>query len=154
MRLSKLLAAALLAAPLVASAVDVKSTFDVSAKVLPVCAVAATNVVVASYDPSATVATTETGTITVTCTKRTPYTTTLISKNGWKLTGSTAGNTEFLKYQIFQGTGSTPWNDTSGWSASAPSKNGVAYKATVSIEALQDVAIDTYADTVTVNVNY
>ena len=153
MRLSKLLAAALLAAPLLASAADVKGTFDVSAKVLPACTVSATNVVIASYDAGAATATTDTGTISIACTKKTPYTTTLLSQNNWTLKG-TAGNTEVLNYQIFQGTSSTPWNGTSGWTASAPSKNAVAYKATVSIAATQDVAIDTYSDVVTVNVNY
>jgi len=153
MRLSKLIAAALLAAPLLATATDVQNSFQVSAKVLPACTVNATNVVIASYDPGAAAATTDTGTISIACTKKTPYTTTLLSQNNWTLKG-TAGNTDVLNYQIFQGTTSTPWNGTSGWAASAPSKNAVAYKATVSIAATQDVAIDTYSDTVTVNVNY
>ena len=151
MRLSKLLAAALLAAPVLASAADVTNTFKVSAEVKPTCTVTATDVVVASYDPNATSPTSQTGTVSVACTKKTAYTTTLISTNGWTLNG-TGG--EKLTYKILQGSTSTPWDANSGVSATSTGKAAKGYTATVSIDPLQDVAVDTYADTVTVNVNY
>lgn len=151
MRLAKLAVAALLAAPMLASAADLKGTFTVSAEVKPACTVSATNVVVASYDPAATTATNETGTVSVACTKKTVYKTTLFSANGWTLKGT---GTDVLKYKILQGSSTTPWNDINAWGTTSTGKAPVAYTATVSIDPLQDVAVDTYADTVTVNVNY
>lgn len=151
MRFSRILAAALLAAPMVASAVDVTGTFQVSAKVLPTCKVTTANIDVASYDPNVATATTQSGTVSVACTKKTAYTTTLVSTNGWTLNG-TGG--EKLTYGILQGSTTTPWNATSGVSATSTGKDAVSYVATVSIAPLQDVAVDTYTDTVTVNVNY
>jgi spore coat protein U-like protein len=94
--------------------------------------------------------------VSVTCTKGTPYTTTLSSTTGFKLTGP--GNVT-LAYQIFQGsgTGGTVWaNATTSnpYAGSAPSKAPVPYLATASIAAGQDVAAGVYVDTVTVTVNY
>ncbi|MEI6226075.1 MAG: spore coat protein U domain-containing protein, partial [Deltaproteobacteria bacterium] len=78
------------------------------------------------------------------------------STTGFKLTGP-GGAT--LAYQIFQGsgTGGTVWaNATTSnpYAGSAPSRAAVAYLATASIAAAQDVAAGIYADTVTVTVNY
>jgi len=151
MHFSKLLAAALLAAPLVASAASVTNTFKVSAEVKPACTVSADSVVVASYDPNTATATSANGNVTVACTKKTAYTTTLVSTNGWTLNG-TGG--EKLTYKILQGTTTTPWNSTSGVSATSEGKAPVTYIATVSIDPLQDVGVDVYSDTVTVYVNY
>lgn len=151
MRLSKLLAVALATIPVLASAADVQGTFKVSAEVKPACTVSATDVVVAAYDPAATAATIETGTVSVACTKKTAYKTTLLSTNGWTLKGT---GTDVLTYKILQGSSTTPWDATNAWGTTSTSKAPVAYTATVSIDPLQDVAVDTYADTVTVNVNY
>ncbi|MEY2668378.1 MAG: Spore Coat Protein domain [Pseudomonadota bacterium] len=151
MRLSKLLAAALVAVPVLASAAEITGTFKVSAEVKPACSVSATDVVVATYDPTAAAATKETGTISVACTKKTAYKTGLTSANGWTLKGT---GTDVLKYQIFQGATTTPWNDVSIWGATSTGKAAVGYTATVSIDPQQDVAVDVYADTVTVHVNY
>lgn len=151
MRLSKLLAAALLSAPLLASAAEITNTFKVSAEVKPACSVGAGDVLVASYDPNATTATTQLGKVTVACTKKTAYTTTLSSNNGWTLNGPGG---EKLNYAILQGATTTPWNATSGVSATSSGKAGVAYDATVSIAPLQDVGVDVYTDTVTIHVNY
>jgi spore coat protein U-like protein len=157
MRLAKFLAAALLAAPAFAfAATPVTNTFKVSAEVKSACTVSATDIVIPSYDPNAAAPTTQTGTVSVTCTKGTPYTTTLSSTSGFKLTGP--GNVT-LAYQIFQGsgTGGTVWaNATTSnpYAGSAPSKAPVAYLATASIAPGQDVAAGIYVDTVTVTVNY
>jgi len=157
MRLAKFIAAALLAVPAFAfAATPVTNTFKVSAEVKSVCTVSATDIVIPSYDPNAAAPTTQTGTVNVTCTRGTPYTTTLSSTTGFKLTGP-GGAT--LAYQIFQGsgTGGTVWaNATTSnpYAGSAPSRAAVAYLATASIAAAQDVAAGIYADTVTVTVNY
>lgn len=157
MRLAKILAAALLAVPAFASAATaVTNTFKVSAEVKSACTVSATDIVIASYDPNAVAPTTQTGTVSVTCTKGTAYTTSLSSTSGFNLTGP---GSVTLAYQIFQGsgTGGTVWaNATTSnpLAGSAPSKAPVAYLATASIAAGQDVPAGNYVDTVTVTVNY
>jgi spore coat protein U-like protein len=155
MRIVKLVAAALLAVPaLVSAATPVTNTFKVSAEVKPACTVSATDIVIPSYDPNAVAPTNQT--VSVTCTKNTTYSTTLSSTSGFKLTGP--GNVT-LAYQIFQGAGTTGtvWaNATTSnpYAGSAPSKAPVAYLATASIDAGQDVPAGLYVDTVTVTVLY
>ena len=157
MRLAKFLAAALLAVPAFAfAATPVTSTFQVRAEVKSACTVSAADIVVASYDPNAAAPTNQTGAVNVTCTKGTTYTTVLSAPSGFKMAGP-GGAT--LAYQIFQGSGTagTVWaNATTSnpYAGSAPSKAAVAYLATASIDAGQDVPAGFYADTVTVTVNY
>jgi spore coat protein U-like protein len=157
MRLARILAATLLAAPaFVSAATPVSSTFQVRAEVKSACTVSATDIVVASYDPNAIAPTNQTGTVSVTCTKGTGYSTVLSAPSGFKMTGPGGA---VLAYQIFQGsgTGGTVWaNATTSnpYAGSAPTKAAVAYLATASIDAGQDVPAGFYADTVTVTVNY
>lgn len=156
MRFSKLLAAALVAVPVLASAADVQSSFIVTARVQPACTVSATDVTVASYDPNAAAPTTATGTVSVTCTKGTKFNTTLSSAKKFLLTGP---GTDTLAYQIFQGSGTTGtvWANASTsnpYAGESKNKNAIPFTATVSIDAGQDVLAGTYSDTVTVNVNY
>jgi spore coat protein U-like protein len=157
MRIAKLVVAALLAVPaLVSAATPVSSTFQVRAEVKSACTVSAADIVVASYDPNAAAPTNQTGTVNVTCTKGTTYSTVLSAPSGFKMTGP-GGAT--LAYQIFQGSGAsgTVWaNATTSnpYAGSAPSKAPVPYLATASIDPGQDVPAGFYADTVTVTVNY
>lgn len=156
MRLSKLLVAALVAAPVLASAADTQGTFVVTARVQPVCTVSASDVTVAAYDPNAPAPTTATSTVNVTCTKGTTYNTTLSSAKNFQLTGP---GTDALSYQIFQGSGTTGtvWANagtSNPYAGAAKNKNATPFTATVSIAAGQDVLAGTYTDTVTVNVNY
>ncbi len=156
MRLSKFVAAALLAAPMVASAAPATASFKVSAEVKPTCIVSASDIVVTSYDPNAPAAAVATGAITVTCTKGTKFDAVLTSTSGFKMAGPGADK---LAYQIFQGSGTTGtvWaSETASnpYTVTAANKKALDLLATVSIDPGQDVMTGSYTDSVTVNVNY
>jgi spore coat protein U-like protein len=159
-RISKIAAAATVAAlafllaPRSAQAQTATGSFTVTATVGKACTVAAAPIVIASYDPNASVATVGTTNVNVACTKGTTYTTFLTSAKNWTLTDTATSAGNALTYAISQGASATAWTGTSGWAGSAPSKAPVSYVATAKIAAGQDVPAGTYTDTVTMNVNY
>lgn len=139
--------------------------FSAAATVLKACLVTATNINLGSV-PSTAINTTANGTLSVTCTNGTPYFVGLAPSNGsttgaGTMTGSISGNTDKVPYQLTStpGPGGTPWGNTA---TSISVGNGVAGTGSGLVNPLTMYATaasanftpDTYADTVTVNVNY
>lgn len=155
-----------------AQALTASTTFTVSATVASHCKASAGNLAFgASYAPGAGAATT-TSTISVNCTKGTPFTVALgagastgATVQNRNMTG-TANPAALLNYQLYSDSADTTvWGDgTAGTSASA-SQSGLGMGGSQAVDltvyaqipdsaANQGVPPDTYNDTVQVTVNY
>ncbi|CAB3771650.1 Spore coat U domain-containing protein [Burkholderia sp. MSh2] len=169
---SLLVAAGLAALPATAAS-PATATFQVLITIQTACSVtagAASNINLGTVSATA-VNTTGSNTISVTCSKTTPYYIGLApsAANGGTTTGSgamstadaLAGNTDKVPYQLSStpGPSGTPWGNTA---TSTSVGNGVAGTGTGNAQSLTVYATapsanftpDSYADTVTVNVNF
>ena len=155
-----------------AGAATATDTFQVLVEIQKTCSVSAgagSNINIGTLSSSA-VNSTGNNDISVTCTKGTPYYIGLApsAANGGNTAGSGAmastsgtGNTDLVPYQLQQtaGAGGTVWGNTATTSSAgngvAGTGTGVAQSHTVhAVVPSANYAADTYADTVTVTVNY
>jgi len=153
--------AILLGAPSASQAATVTTTFNVSATVLSVCSVAATNLGFGSYTAASATPNDTTSTVNVTCSNGTTYTVGLDAGLG---TGATVANRlmtsggNTLGYGIFTTAGRTTiWGDgTLSTVTVAGTGNGSAQPLTAygRIPINQFVASGSYADTITATVTY
>jgi spore coat protein U-like protein len=157
-------AGALLIAAQGANALTTTSTFTVNATVLKNCSVLSSNLAFGNYTPGGGNID-STSTVTVKCTKNTPYTVALDK-------GTTTGGTiaqrlmvngaNTLQYNLFTDTTRTTlWGD--GTTGTAAAGTGAGFATTTALTVYgrlpdnatnQNAAIGTYADTVTVTVTY
>lgn len=154
-------AAALVAMPAVGIAATATTTFQVTATVISVCTVSATDLAFGNYDASAGAPNDNTSTVSVTCSNGSPYTVALNAGTGTGATVavrrmSNGGNT--LDYSMYTTAGrTTVWADgTGGTSTQAGTGNGAGQNFTVfgRIPTGQFVTAGNYADTVTATVTY
>jgi spore coat protein U-like protein len=172
-----LLLSTLLAAPSFAFAATATTPITVSASVSQTCSISTTTqVAFGAYDPIGTHATAPlyaTGTLSVACSKSSNTTISIGLDNGTHVVGTQrtmlgATSSGVLNYNLFQppssvpgvacGTpGTTPWTNTTGglFSIGAPtSKVARLYNVCGVIPMGQDVAVDTYLDTVIATINF
>jgi len=158
------LAAAALAAllsPDDASAATATTTFNVTATVVAVCTVQATDVSFGSYLASTGSATTAQGSVSATCSNGSAYT---IALDAGQASGATVANRSMtssgnkLSYGLYTTSGHTTlWGDgTLSTATVGGTGNGSAQTQTVygQISAGQYVTAGSYADVVTVTVSY
>ncbi len=153
-------AAILVLAPNSASATVASATMAVTATVASDCAVTANPLAFGSYSGTALNVST---TIAVTCTNTTPYNVGLTAGGGSgasvtnRLMTNTLVNTQTLSYQLLSGsyTG-TNWGNTSATNWVAGTGTGAAQTLTIYgvVPANQFPTPGSYADTITVQVNY
>jgi spore coat protein U-like protein len=167
--LTATLAAAVTAAGVMATGVaqagTANTTFAVTATVQSVCAASAVPLAFPNYVPGAGTLTANT-TITVKCTKNSPYT---VALNIGATTGATMGQrlmasgTNTLQYNLYTTTGlTTVFGDTTAGSATvAGTGAGVATPTTVTVYGQlpdsatnQTAVVGNYTDTITVTVSY
>ena len=149
------------------------TTIPVTASVSKNCSLSLGSAIAfGAYDPTASAALNATGTIVLRCTKGT----TCLSigmNNGQHVSGSQRrllGGTsaDVLQYNVFQPPNNTPgtactfpgvtaWTNTGSGllSPSTPTSNAAqTYSVCGTIPGLQDVAVDSYTDTITATVNF
>jgi spore coat protein U-like protein len=145
--------------PSSASAATATTTFLVTATVQATCSILANPLVFGIYTRTELRMTT---TISVTCTNTTPYNVGLNAGSAAgatvttrQMTGSTNGG--LLSYSLFSNsTYSVNWGTTVGTDTVSGTGNGEAQTLTVYGDLLagQNVAPDTYADTITATITY
>lgn len=143
-----------------AQAATATATLQSKATVNKVCHVSATDMAFGVYDPSAT-AHEDTSTVTVRCTKRSPYDVGLDKgANGASVTTRqmSAGGADRLNYSLFsEATRTTNWGDTVGVdTVHIASATGTPTDHTVygRVPTGQYVSAGSYSDTITVTVTY
>ena len=154
-----------------ASAATATATFTVSLTIKTGCTVTATNIAPAPVDASTVADVTGSNTISVTCTKGTPYNIGLQSTQANSKTDGTGtmvaqnvgttGNTDSIPYALYQDSGLTKaWgNVAANTLAGTVSTNGTsatnynAYMKVLGADITNRTA-DKYQDTIQVNVNY
>lgn len=161
MNLQKLLtfAAVAVTLPGAALAAQTTTTFQVTALVTSACSVNASNLDFGSYDPLSVVDDTITTNINVACTLLTPY---AIKLNGGSVNSNIsarkmANGADRLDYQLYTSAlMTTIWGDAVTGSTVTGTGLGVSTPHTVfgRIAALQNVSAGSYADTVTVTVEF
>lgn len=141
------------------------ATFDVKITVLKACSVVAgtgSDISFGSQDASATNLESS-NTISVTCSKKTPYNIGLTPKSnsatgaGAMVPADTVANPDTVAYQLRQATGSTAaaWGNTVGTNTVGGTGDGTAKSHTVfATVPSANVTPDSYKDTVTVSVSY
>lgn len=140
------------------------TTFKVKLVVQKACSVSATDLDFGSQDSTATNFSASTnGTVTVTCSKTTPYIVGLAPSNG---NGSGAGamssatTSDTVAYQLYQDNAGTVWGNTGTLAAAGNEVSGTGTGTAATAlpvyakVANANVAPGTYSDTVTVNVTY
>jgi spore coat protein U-like protein len=150
-----------------ASAATVTSTFNVTATVLKNCLVSSANLGFGNYTPN-TGALSGSSSITVRCTKTTPYT---VALNAGTTAGGTlaqrllANGADTLQYNLFTTAAfATVWGDGTGGTATVGGTgNGVSVASaqTLTVHGSlpdnatnQDAPPGSYSDTITVTVTY
>ena len=167
---AKLALIALAAGAAAAHAATATSTFQVQMTITSSCAVttAPTNINLGSFVATTSTLTTATGSTTfkVNCSNKTPFTVGLAPSagNGGTAvgTGNMLGGTngDKVPYTLYSNSGlTTAWGNTAGTNTVAGIGAGMASTNAASFTAYAkatsaDFAPDSYADTVTVNVNY
>jgi spore coat protein U-like protein len=144
------------------------ASFTVSATMQKACQVSAgsaSNINLGSVPFNAT-NTAANGHIGITCSNGTPYFVGLKPSNGstngaGTMHGTLAGNTDLVPYQLRSGTGTAgaPWGNTATSTSVGNGQSGIGDGANQSMTVYATVASanfrpDSYADTVTVSVNY
>jgi spore coat protein U-like protein len=144
----------------VAIAATTTTTFQVTATVLSVCSVSATNLAFGNYDASLGTPVDGSSTVTVTCTPSETYDVGLNAGTG---TGATVAvrrmtnGANTLDYSLYTNAGrTTVWGDTIGVDTQAGTGNGAGQALTVygRIPTAQYVAAGAYTDTITATVTY
>lgn len=144
------------------------TTFQVLFKVNNSCSVAATNLDLGVQESTGTVITAaSTGSVTVTCTKKTPYTIGMLPSNAnaagagvmaAQNVAPTTGNSDTVSYALYSNLAMTSvWGNTVGTNTVAGTGTGAAQPAVTvygKVTSTVNVTADNYADTVTVNVAY
>lgn len=151
-----------------AFAVTANTTFQVLFKVNKSCSVSAADLNLGEVDSTGlNVVAGTSGTVTVNCSKNTPYTIGLLPSGGAAVgTGSmaaqnvapTTGNTDTVAYALFSNVGmTTAWGNTPGGNTVGGTGTGSAQTAVPvygKVTGSVNVTPDSYKDTVTVNVVY
>lgn len=144
----------------VAIAATTTTTFQVTATVLSVCSVSATNLAFGNYDASLGTPVDGSSTVTVTCTPSETYDVGLNAGTG---TGATVAvrrmtnGANTLDYSLYTNAGrTTVWGETIGTDTQAGTGNGAGQALTVygRIPTAQYVAAGAYTDTITATVTY
>lgn len=136
------------------------ANFQVTATVNASCTVSATNVNFGPVTPAATGDATNTGTITSTCTKNTPYKLAINAGNGTvaqRTMAGTAGNDDKLNYNLYtDNTYSKVWGQTVGSDTVDLTGDGTAQTSTIygKLPLNQYIKADSYSDNLTVTINY
>ncbi|WP_207553674.1 spore coat U domain-containing protein, partial [Teichococcus deserti] len=161
-RFAVLLAGGVLAATLVtpaaAQTTTATSSFQVTATVLKLCSVTATNLAFGDYTPTA--ASDQTSTLTVLCTTNTPYTIALNLGTAASATAramTSAGTSTTLNYVLYRDASRTAvWGETTGTDTQAGTGTGTNQAITVygRVPANQRPQPGSYTDTVTVTLTY
>jgi spore coat protein U-like protein len=134
------------------------TTFQVTATVLKLCSVTATNLAFGDYTPTA--ASDQTSTLTVLCTTNTPYTVALNLGTAASPTAramTSAGASTTLNYLLYRdSTRTSIWGETTGTDTLAGTGTGTNQALTVygRIPANQRPQPGAYTDTVTVTLTY
>lgn len=168
-----LAAASLLGASSLALAGTATANLGISASVSTNCTISTTALAFGAYDPIGANATTPlngSGAVSVACSKgSTGLTIGLnsgINASGTQRQLLAATSTDVLQYDLFQPASTTPgaacsfpastaWDNTSTLTlTNAPSKAARTYNVCGTIPANQDVAADSYADTVIATINF
>jgi spore coat protein U-like protein len=120
------------------------------------CSVNATGVTFGNYDPFSNQNLDGTGNVGITCDAATPYSITLSAGTGSYLTRTMANGAHLLAYNLYtDATRTTVWGDGTA-STAAVNGSGASVNHTVygRIPARQNVQVGTYADAITVVVNF
>lgn len=133
------------------------ANFEVSATVLANCSIFATAIPFGSYDPYSASDVTQTGTVTVSCTKSTNADIAL--SHGANANGSTRRMTDganFLTYELYTTAAhDSVWGDNVGTDTVSYSSSGIG-DTTLTVYGLlpagQDVVPGSYSDTVTATI--
>jgi len=170
------IAAAILLSTGAASAGSATSSFNVTATVAANCTITTTPVAFGTYDPvvsNAATALNANGTVSIACTKGAAPNVTLDA--GANASGATrrmkgaVATPDYLTYELYlppttvpgaacNYTSPTVWNTTGPanilTATAAPSKTARSYNVCGSVPSAQDVAADSYTDTVVATVNF
>lgn len=144
----------------VAIAATTTTTFQVTATVLSVCSVSATNLAFGNYDASLGTPVDGSSTVTVTCTPSETYDVGLNAGTGSGATVAVRRMTNganTLDYTLYTNAGrTTVWGNTIGTDTQAGTGNGAGQALTVygRIPTAQYVAAGAYTDTITATVTY
>ena len=158
-----------LAAPFAAPAATATGSFQVTASVTATCLVSSTaNVAFGAYDTTVATNLQATGTVSVTCTKNTAVTS--IDLNlGANASGATrrmTDGTDFISYELYKPVSAVPGAAcayTTVWGTgavnglvpvAAPSNAARTFNVCGQTTQGQNVGAGSYADTVTVTINY
>ncbi len=152
------MACAALAPSASAQTATATTTFQVTATVLKLCSVSATNLAFGDYTPAA--ASEQTSTLTVLCTTNTPYTIALnlgTAASPTQRAMTSAGTATTLNYILYRDTARTAvWGETASTDTAAGTGTGANQTVTVygRIPAGQRPQPGSYTDTVTVTLTY
>jgi spore coat protein U-like protein len=136
------------------------SSFNVTSSVAANCSISTVDITFGPYDPISGSDLNVNGSVTVACTKgaTTPSIALGMGNNSATTTPDNAmkngGNTDLLKYSLYQDSGyATRWNGAS-MSIPASGKTGVPYTIYGKVLAGQDVSVGSYSDVVVATINY
>jgi spore coat protein U-like protein len=156
LRHTLLAVAILLAAGAARAQTTASATFQVSANVAKVCTIVATPINLGAYDPTTTATTNvATGTVTVQCTKNTPYDVKLDNGANGTRRMKHASLSEYLSYQLYSDSAhQLQWDSTTFVTGTTSSNAAVTHTVFALIPPTQDVAAGAYSDTVSATINF
>lgn len=149
-----------------AYAATATSQFQVTASVAANCSITSTNLAFLAYDPIVTNLTSplnQTGSVSVSCTKGAPIEVGLdqgtyhANATGTTRAMKEAASVNYLSYELYTDSGHvTVWNNVApNWAIwTSTGKTAHAFTIYGQVPAAQDVAIGSYADTITATVNF
>ena len=139
------------------------TTFNVKLTVGASCTVAATDIDFGTVTAAVAANLSQSGTLSVRCPASTSYTLGLTPSNNTttgagEMSGTTAGNTSTVGYQLHQTSASGPvWGNVTGSNTVTGTGSGMGNTTTHTVYAsvpTTDVTPDTYSDVVTVTLTY